>query len=91
MKHSNTRSLPTCHRCGIVGHIKQNCGQLNSWRPWNKKDTPKKEKDVEELSKPKYVLPHKRQSSQRVVLSCYHCNITGHMRPHCPHIQAQMP
>jgi hypothetical protein len=25
-KHSTERSLPTCHHCGIVGHIRRNCG-----------------------------------------------------------------
>jgi hypothetical protein len=27
-KHSNKRSLPTCHRCGITGHIRSKCPQL---------------------------------------------------------------
>jgi hypothetical protein len=27
-KHSIERSLPTCHHCAIVGHIRPNCGQL---------------------------------------------------------------
>jgi hypothetical protein len=31
-----TRSLPTCHHCGMVGHIRPNCGKLNSPRTWNK-------------------------------------------------------
>jgi len=25
-KHSKERSLPTCHHCGMVGHIRPNCG-----------------------------------------------------------------
>jgi hypothetical protein len=27
-KHSNKRSLPTCHHCGITGHIRPKCIQL---------------------------------------------------------------
>jgi hypothetical protein len=27
-KHSNKRRLPTCHNCGITGHIRSKCPQL---------------------------------------------------------------
>jgi hypothetical protein len=27
-QHSNKRSLPTCHHCGITGHIRSKCPQL---------------------------------------------------------------
>jgi len=27
-KHSNKRSLPTCHHCGIIGHIRSKCPHL---------------------------------------------------------------
>jgi hypothetical protein len=27
-QHSNKRSLPTCHHCGITGHIQPKCTQL---------------------------------------------------------------
>jgi hypothetical protein len=60
-KHSTTRSLPTCHHCGTVGHIRPNCGQLNSPRTWIKNNAPKKDQDVENNSKSKYVPPHNRQ------------------------------
>jgi hypothetical protein len=29
-KHSNKRSLPTCHHCGITGHIRLKCPQLQA-------------------------------------------------------------
>jgi hypothetical protein len=29
-KHSNKRSLPTCHHCGITGHIRPKCPQLQA-------------------------------------------------------------
>jgi len=45
-KHYKERSLPTCHHCGMVGHSRPNCGQLKFPRTWNKKNAPKKEKEV---------------------------------------------
>jgi hypothetical protein len=29
-QHSNKRSLPTCHHCGITGHIRPKCLQLQA-------------------------------------------------------------
>jgi hypothetical protein len=78
-KHSITRSLPTCHHCGMVGHIRPNCGHLNSLRTRNKKDAPKKDKEVEKCFKSKYVPPHKRQATQRFVPTCHHCGTSGHI------------
>jgi len=54
-EHSAERSLPACHNYGMVGHIRPNCCQGKFSRTWNKKNAPKKEKDVEEHSKTKYV------------------------------------
>jgi hypothetical protein len=86
-KHS-TISSPTCHHCGMVGHIRPNCGHLNFPRTWNNKNAPKKDQDVEKNSKSKYVPPHKRQPTQRFVPICHHCGISGHIRPKCPQLQA---
>jgi hypothetical protein len=47
------KSLPTCHHYGMVGHIRPNCGQLNSPRTW--KDVPQKNKGVEKYYKSRYV------------------------------------
>jgi hypothetical protein len=71
------KSLPTCHHCGMVGHIRPNCCQLNSPRTW--KDAPKKNKGVENDSKSKYVPPHKRLPTHRFVPTCHHCGISGHI------------
>jgi hypothetical protein len=87
-KHSTTRSLPTCHHCGMVGHIRPNCGHLNFPRTWNKKNAYKKDQDVKKNSKSKYVPPHKRQPTQRFVPTCHHCGINDHIRPKCPQLQA---
>jgi len=85
-KHFTERNLLTCHHCGIVGHIRPNYGQLKFPRTWNKKNAPKKEKDVEEHSKTIYVSPHRRQFIQKFVPICHHCGLSGHIRPKCPHI-----
>jgi hypothetical protein len=47
--------IPTCHHCGITGHIRPNCFQISSQKPWNKtlvprKDEPGFEEQVEMLS-----------------------------------------
>jgi hypothetical protein len=88
-KHSTERSLPTCHYCGLVGHIRPNCGQFKFPITWNKKNAPNKEKDVEEHFKTKYVPPHRRQFIHKFVHICHHCGLSGHIRPKCPHVLVQ--
>jgi hypothetical protein len=56
---------------------------LKSQRPWNKKDAPKKEKDVVEYSISKYVPPYRRQPSQRFIPTCHHCGKIGHILSNC--------
>jgi hypothetical protein len=53
MSHSHTQSackgkrenqsIPTCHYCGIIGHIRPNCFQIRSQKPWNKTLVPRKD------------------------------------------------
>jgi hypothetical protein len=88
---SITKRLPTCHHCGMMGHIRPNFGQLNFSRTWNKKDATKKDKDVEKGSKSKYVPPHKRQPTQRFVPTFHHCGISGHIRPNYSQLRVQKP
>jgi len=38
-QHSNKRSLPTCHYCGITGHIRLKCPQLQAQRKLPTKTT----------------------------------------------------
>lgn len=76
------KSLPTCHHCGMVGHIRSNCGQLNSSKTW--KDTPMNNKGVENDSKSKYVPSHKRLPTHRFVPTYHHCGISGHIRRNYP-------
>lgn len=82
-KQISTKFVHTCHHCRIVGHIKPNCLELKSQRPWNKKDAPKKENGVVEscVSKPKsrFVPIPRKQSSQKFVLTCHHCGKVGYI------------
>jgi len=39
-KHSNKRSLPTCHHCGITGHIRPKCPQLQAHKSKVQKELP---------------------------------------------------
>jgi hypothetical protein len=39
-KHSNKRSLPTCHHCGITGYIRLNCPQLQAQKLKVQKELP---------------------------------------------------
>jgi hypothetical protein len=41
-KHSNKRSLPTCHHCGITGHIRPKCPQFQAWRSKVQRELPTK-------------------------------------------------
>jgi hypothetical protein len=38
-KHSNKRSSPTCHHCGITGHIRSKCPQLQKLKVQRKLPT----------------------------------------------------
>jgi hypothetical protein len=78
-KQTQAKFVPTCYHCVIVGHIRPNCYSLKSQRPWNKKDAPKKEKDVIESSVSKYVSPHRRQHSQKFVPTCHHYGKISHI------------
>jgi hypothetical protein len=49
------QSIPICHHCGVTGHIRPNCFQIRSQKPWNKtlvprKDEPGFEEQVKMLS-----------------------------------------
>jgi len=39
-KHSNKRSLPTCHHCGITNHIQPKCPQLQAQKSKVQKKLP---------------------------------------------------
>jgi hypothetical protein len=39
-KHSKKRSLPTCHHCGITGHIQPKCPQLQAQKSKAQRELP---------------------------------------------------
>jgi hypothetical protein len=86
-KESGTQGkfVPTCHHCGIIGHIRQNCYLLKSQKPWNKQDAPKKGSG-EKPSLDKYVPLHKRHISQRgkdfVICKNANLNSTATVKKH---------
>jgi len=69
------QSIPTCHHCGITGHIRPNCFQITSQKTWNKtlvprKDEPSFQEQVKMLSdqvklvseKLAYLTPNEQRS-----------------------------
>jgi hypothetical protein len=52
MPHNHTQStcrdkganhpIPTWHHCGVTCHIRPNCFQIRSQKPWNKTHAPRK-------------------------------------------------
>jgi hypothetical protein len=39
----DNQSIPTCHHSGIIGHIRSNCFQIRSQKPWKKTLIPRKD------------------------------------------------
>jgi hypothetical protein len=74
-KESGTRgkSVPTCHNCGKIGHIRPNCYLLKSHRPWIKQDTLRKS-EIEDSSSSKYVPPHRRHIKGKGNVICKNAN-----------------
>jgi len=66
--------VPTCHKCGKVGHIRPNCFLLKIHRSWIKQNAPRKSK-VEEPSSSKYVLPHRRHIKGKDSVICKNANL----------------
>jgi hypothetical protein len=51
-RHKNFNSIPTCHHCGVSGHIRPNCFQIRSQKPWDKLHVPRKDElGIENLVK----------------------------------------
>jgi hypothetical protein len=38
-----SHSIPTCHHCGVNGHIRPNCFHIRSQKPLNKSHAPRKD------------------------------------------------
>jgi hypothetical protein len=40
---SNSKFIPTCYHCGIMGHTHPNCFQIRARQPWSTQNAPKKD------------------------------------------------
>jgi hypothetical protein len=54
-----SKFIPTCFHCGIIGHTRPYCLHIRSKRHWTKKHNPKKGKVGTKSSMPKYA-PRKK-------------------------------
>jgi len=41
--HKNSNFIPICHHWGVSGHIRPNCFQIRSQKPWDKQHVPRKD------------------------------------------------
>lgn len=90
-KHSNKRSQPTCHLCGVSRHIRPHCPQIRTQKPRIKKQEPKKGKPGSNPSKPYHAPRQKPQFPQRAHPSCCHCGKTGHTKAECFKLKPRKP
>jgi hypothetical protein len=40
---SDSKFIPTCHHCGIIGHTRPNCFQIRARQPWSTQNVPRKD------------------------------------------------
>jgi hypothetical protein len=71
-KHFSKQRQPTCQICGVIGHIRPHCHQIQHQRPQIKKKEPKAGKSNSKPSKPHHAFrqkwqewPHQGQILQR--------------------------
>jgi hypothetical protein len=65
--YKNCNSIPTCHHCGINGHIHPNCFHICSQRPWDRSHVPREgepgfENQVKNLSDQVKLISEKLES-----------------------------
>jgi hypothetical protein len=65
-QHSNKRSLPTCHNCGITGHIRPKCPQLQTQKKKAQRKLPTKNTSGTLPSVGHQVPWHQRQQQRSV-------------------------
>jgi hypothetical protein len=79
-KHFSKQSQPSCHHCGVTGHIRPHCHQIQYQKPQIKKQEPKTGKSSSKSSKPHHASRQKRQYPQRGSPSCRHNGKNGHTK-----------
>ncbi|GFZ21639.1 hypothetical protein Acr_29g0008010 [Actinidia rufa] len=67
-----TRFVPTCHQCGVKGHIRSHCPRLET-------------KHVHSQFITSHVKPKhpKIVQTPKFNLVCHYCGVFGHIRPYC--------
>jgi hypothetical protein len=40
---SDSKFIPTCHHCGIIGHTRPNCFQIRARHPWSTQNVPRRD------------------------------------------------
>jgi len=78
LKLQSIQRQPTCHHCGVIGHIRRHCHKIQHQKPRIKKQEPKTGKSSFKPSMPHHAFRQKRQYPQRGSPSCCHCGKYGH-------------
>jgi hypothetical protein len=60
-KHFNKQRQPTCHHCGVTGHIRPHCHYIQHQKPRIKKQEPNTGKSSSKPSKPHHASRQKWQ------------------------------
>jgi hypothetical protein len=79
-KHFSKQRQPTCHHCGVTGHIRPHCHQIRHQKPRIKKQEPKIGKSSSKPSKPHHASRQKWQYPQKGSPSCRHSSKNGHTK-----------
>jgi hypothetical protein len=82
-KHFIRQSQPTCFHCGVFGHIKLHCPQIQHQQPRIRKTEQKTGKSSSKPSKPHHAFRQQRHYPQKGWPSCRLCSKYGHTKAKC--------
>jgi hypothetical protein len=77
-KHFSKQRQPACYHCGVTGHIRPHCHQIQDQKPRIKKEEPKTGKFSSRPSKPHHASQQKRRYPQKGSFLCRHNDKNGH-------------
>jgi hypothetical protein len=90
-KHLSKQCQPTCHHCGVTGHIRPYCHQIRHQKLHIKKQEPKTGKSSSKPSMSHHAFRQKRQYRQRGSPSCLHYGKNGHTKAECFRVKPHKP
>jgi len=90
-KHFSKRNQPTCYHCGVSGHIRLHCPQIQHQQPRIRKTEQKTGKSSSKPSKPHHAFRQQRHYHQRHFPSCHHCGKYGHIKAECFKVKPHKP